>query len=80
MLYTGAQMGVRWLTHRPMPLLEDEEDQHVLRHKFPLEHIKAVKNRAGCKFTSALLAVWASRCSRPWDPSGTPFASASSSA
>ena len=61
MLYTGAQMGVRWLTHRPMPLLEDEQDQHVLRHKFPLEHIKAVKNRAGCKFTSALLAVWASR-------------------
>ena len=61
MLYTGAQMGVRWLTHRPMPLLEDEKDQHVLRHKFPVEHIKAVKNRAGCKFTSALLAVWAFR-------------------
>lgn len=61
MLYASAQMAVRWVSHKPMPLLENSDDQHVLRHKFPIEDIKALKGRAGCKFTSALLAMWANR-------------------
>jgi hypothetical protein len=61
MLYTLAQMTRRWLTHRPMPMLEKSKDQMVMRHKFHKSDVTALKKRSGSKFTSALLATWAHR-------------------
>lgn len=61
MLYTLAQMGLRYLTHDPLPRLAENKDQHVLRHRFQVADIKDLKNSAGAKFTSALLATWACR-------------------
>ncbi|HCH64979.1 MAG: hypothetical protein CL927_07470 [Deltaproteobacteria bacterium] len=61
MLYTLAQMTARWLTHDPLPQLEDQKEQKILRHKFMKDSVTALKKRAGCKFTSALLATWAFR-------------------
>lgn len=61
MLYAMAQMGRRYLNHKPMPRLENNLDQHVMRHRFMIQDIKAVKSQAGTKFTSTLLAMWAAR-------------------
>jgi hypothetical protein len=61
MLYTMCRMTVRWLTHKPLPQLDDTKKQKILRHKVLKKDITALKHRAGCKFTSALLASWAHR-------------------
>lgn len=61
MLYTMGQMAQRWLRHDPMPCLEDSKDQHVMRHRFTVSQVKALKEAAGCKFTAALVATWADR-------------------
>lgn len=71
MLYAMVRMTARWLTHDPLPLLEHKKDQKILRHKFHKDSITALKHRAGCKFTSALLATWAFRLYQALPPERT---------
>ena len=61
MLYTVAQMSRRWVRHAPMPTLEDDKQQHVMRHRFTIDDVKVIKKAAGVKFTAALVALWAHR-------------------
>ena len=61
MLYTLIRMSLRWLTHKPLPLLPNQRQQKLLRHRLYKSEITSLKERAGCKFTAALLARWSHR-------------------
>lgn len=71
MLYTLTRMGGRWLTHKPLPLLSDSQQQRVTRHRLYKRDINALKQSAGVKFTAALLASWAHRLYQALPPERT---------
>lgn len=61
MIYTLIIMTARWLMHKPLPLLEQESQQKLLRHRLSKREVTKLKNRTQSKFTAALLATWAHR-------------------
>ncbi|MEC7986423.1 MAG: hypothetical protein VX278_14755 [Myxococcota bacterium] len=58
-LYTSYVMLVRWFTHKPMQTFSEESKQRVYVHRMQVIDVKNIKNKLGCKFSSALLALWA---------------------
>jgi hypothetical protein len=58
MIYTGYRTGIRALTHRPLPLLEDDHAQHVVQHIWNTADVKALKNRLKVSFSAAIVAMY----------------------
>ena len=61
MLYAVIRMAGRWITHTPLSVLPNPQDQRLLRHRLLKKEINSLKASADCKFTAALLARWSIR-------------------
>lgn len=58
MIYTGYRAGLRALTHRALPTLDDAHQQRVIKHTWATDEVKSLKNRLGVSFSAAIVALY----------------------